>query len=288
MRVPGGLDEVRDRLRHWVARPRALVPTAKGVFLLGPAPVVVAELEDTAEVASGPGGSSVALAWDERHVRVHVRRGDDRAVGIFERWEALHAVAVTRGVDQDTALRAADDAAREVPCGSDDALGADGVERWAVFLERAGFPAEGRALRWIAESDVDVPAHRRRWWELAGERSTTQVEPGSRSYSPSGLLLSLVLGVAALIGGGLLAWAALDSPMLLLAGAALLLAAVCALAQLAVLAPLAVSRSRRTDPFPVSDPLDLRAHLTALPTPEPAVAPIARYEAEPDYLRGGS
>ncbi|WP_440902834.1 hypothetical protein, partial [Actinosynnema sp.] len=241
-----------------------------------PAPEREAEVPDTLKVAAGRGRSAVGFSWEGDRVRAHAWLNRKVVTGAFERPDVLLAVAAALGIDEPTARRAAEETTGV------------GIGQWIGFLERAGFPAEGRALRWIAESDVDVPAHRRRWWELAGERSTTQVEPGSRSYSPSGLVLSLVLGVAALIGGGLLAWAALDSPMLLLSGAALLLAAVCALAQLAVLAPLAVSRSRRTDPFPVSDPLDLRVHLTAPPTPEPAVAPIARYEAEPDYLRGGS
>lgn len=247
--VPGGLDEVRDRLRRRVARPRALVPTANGVFLLGPAPVVAAELEDTAEVASGPGGSSVALAWDEGHVRVHVRRGDDRAVGIFEQWEALHAVAVTLGVDQDTALRAADAAAREVPYGSDGTLGADGVERWAVFLERAGFPDEGRVLRWIATTDVPAPAHRKRVWErLIGELSVFPNNPPWEKALPG---QALKLAIAAFITvNAVLIQSPDPDPLRRLVIVIGLLALACSTTE----ATLVLSRLRRPDPFPVVHP----------------------------------
>ncbi|AXX29851.1 hypothetical protein APASM_2486 [Actinosynnema pretiosum subsp. pretiosum] len=274
MWVPDGPDEVLERLHARYARPRRLVPTPHGVFLLGPAPEVEAEVPDALKVAAGRGRSAVGFSWEGDRARAHAWLNRRLVSGAFENPDVLLAVAAALGIDGLTARRAAEETTGV------------GIGQWIGFLERAGFTAEGRALRWIAESDVDVPAHRRRWWELAGERSTTLVEPGSRPYSPTVLVLCLVLFTTALIGGGALVWAERDHPMVLL-GCAALLATAGALSQLVVLAPLAVSRSRRTDPFPVSDPLDLRAHLTAPPAPDPTPA-IARYEAEPDYLRGGS
>ncbi|MFF5093464.1 MULTISPECIES: hypothetical protein [Actinosynnema] len=255
--VPGGVDEVRERLRTRAGRPRRLVPTANGVFLLGPAPVVVAELEDAAEAATAtPSVPAVALSWDERHARAHVRRGDGRVVGVFEQPETPLAVAEALGIDRDTALRAAAEAAEQVGYTDDDTIGAEAVERWAVFLERAGVVGEGRALRWIAGADLPVPEHRKRPWERRfGELGFTGDEHDWQ-LGVKGQVFKLTIAVVVMVSALVVVLTGDGHPLLLVA----ILVGVVGLLHNGAEAALFFSRHRhrhrhrRPDPFPVSEP----------------------------------
>ncbi|PRY46650.1 hypothetical protein [Umezawaea tangerina] len=263
--------ELRELLFGRSARPRRLVPTENGTFLLGPSPENAKVLLDGLRVATLGAQPATGFAWDgdtawlvartERGVtgvrfgpedRALPKRFADADAGLSERAETDIAYALGR---DPLSLRAA--VAR---------TSGTGVGRLVAVLRELDLGSEATALAWVHEQGpAPVPVHRRRWvdaWcgELrqartglsrpdAEERSGALRDVGRVAMVPVALLLVLPLVPR------------LDPWWLPVVGVLVGYAAVVVQPRVV----LSALRHRRPDPFPVSDPFGL---LAAAPDPD--------------------
>lgn len=227
-----------------------MVATPTGTFLLGPAPGDLRTLRDGLRMATYHNRSAVGLAWTDDDAWLLVRRegrvrehrlGTDPDPGLLRDLAQL-----LDGDDVRDALVRAQ---------------GRGIARLRHFLEVAGHNAEARVLDWAERGGPGlVPVHRAQWWgRLLGEPRTAKA-PGQqilgREHGVVGPLL-ITLGSLAILAA---AWPTrtlsvdLGYPAF---GYAAVVVLVCTAVAFVAQGALLFSRWRRTDAFPMSDPLGI-------------------------------
>jgi hypothetical protein len=242
--------DVREHLLDQAARPRRVVATPTSTFLLGPAPGDLRTLRDGLRVATYHNRSAVGLAWTDGDAWLLVRRegrvrkhrlGTDPDPGLLRDLAQL-----LDGDDVRDALVRAQ---------------GRGIDRLRHFLELGGHNAEARVLDWAQRGGPGlVPVHRAQWWErLLGEPRTAKA-PGQqilgREHGVTQPLL-MMLGSLAMLAA---AWP--SSPLSLNIGYPafdypVVVVLVCTAVFFVAHGGLLFSRWRRTDAFPMSDPLGI-------------------------------
>ncbi|WP_447008123.1 hypothetical protein ACRAKI_17275 [Saccharothrix isguenensis] len=240
---------VRDLLLDRAARPRRLVPTTSGTFLLGPAPEHLRGLRDGMKVATTGDRPAIGFAWHDGAAWLLVRVGGrvlETAVGATVPDDVARALASVLGVD------AVGDAFARAQ--------GRGLDRVRHVLELLGYGAEARLLDWVDRAGAEiVPVHRDRWWErLVGEHSQPRkvgLQPFRRGVGAVTQVVGMLLGA---VTAFLLVPVASEvfPGWLVVAGvAAVVGVAIAGVATGAVM----VVRWRRPEPFPFSDPLGIFA-----------------------------
>ena len=242
--------DVREHLLDQAARPRRVVATPTGTFLLGPAPGDLRTLRDGLRMATSHNRPAVGLAWTDDDAWLLVRRGGrvrEHRLGTDPDPGLLRDLAPLLDGDdvRDALVRAR----------------GRGVERLRHFLESTGHNAEARVLDWAERGGPGlVPVHRAQWWErLLGEPRTAKA-PGrqilGREHGVVEPLLITLVSLAVLAA----AWPTrtLSADIGYSAfGYAAVVVLVCTAVALMAHGALLFSRWRRTDAFPMSDPLGI-------------------------------